>query len=58
MIMKASPDPDALVLNKKHTGRQKSSSLSHQFLVQLAFLEPDGLPTLSGRACGIGQLLV
>jgi hypothetical protein len=30
MIMKASPDPDALVLNKKHTGRQKPSSLSHQ----------------------------
>ena len=31
MIMKASPDPDALVLNKNHTGRQKSSSLSHQY---------------------------
>jgi hypothetical protein len=30
--MKASPDPDALVLNKQHTGRQKPSSLSHQFL--------------------------
>jgi len=33
MIMKASPDPDALFLNKQKTGRQKPSSLSHQFRV-------------------------
>src|SRR5208337_2743321 len=31
IVIKASPDPDALVLNKQHTGRQKPSSLSHQF---------------------------